>query len=348
MICISIQKSKTTEKFVHQSVLPEETLFWLNCQKGLVYIDATVGGAGHSKEIASRIYPEGRLIALDVDPVALEIAKENLARYHDIVTILQTNYSNIPEILKNLNIEKITGGILFDLGASYYQLTSAERGFSFLKEAPLDMRFDPENPLTAYDVVNSYSEKKLVEIFQNYGEERFSKRIARKIVEERKKQPVKTTTQLADIVKTTVPYSKYKIHPATRVFQGLRIFVNNELENLEKTLKQIIPLLEKDARIVVISFHSLEDRLVKNIFKYYSLNREDSSGQQRVYQTRQLEILTKKPVIASADEIKRNRSSRSAKLRAAKKISEVSSTEGLEFYDSAKHQRKSKKEREFT
>lgn len=320
LIFITTQEPKITEQFVHQSVLPEEVLFWLDCRQGLIYIDATAGGAGHSKEIAARICPDGKLIALDVDPVALETARENLAQYHDIVTILQTNYSNIPEILKNLNIKKITGGILFDLGASYYQLTSAKRGFSFLKESPLDMRFDPENPLTAYDVVNSYSEKKLVEIFQNYGEEKFSKRIAGKIIEERKKQPVKTTTQLANIVKSAVPYSKYKIHPATRVFQGLRLFVNNELDNFETTLKQVIPLLEKDARIVVISFHSLEDRLVKNIFKYYSLDKEDYPEQGHVYQRRQLEILTKKPVTASVDEIKRNRSSRSAKLRAAKKI----------------------------
>lgn len=273
------------------------------------------------KEIAERIYPDGRLIALDSDPVAFEAAKEKLASLQEIVTILRSNYNKIPEILASLNIKQITGGILFDLGASYYQLTSWERGFSFSREADLDMRFDPDNPITAYDIINNYSKDELFKIFKEYGEERFSGRIAKKIVEIRKIKPIKTTTELSNIVKSIVYQGRSKIHPATRVFQALRIAVNNELKNFETTLKDVIPLLAKDARIVVISFHSLEDRLVKNLFKYYS-SKCKCLPEQMVCTCGpgQLEILTKKPIVASEEEVRRSSPSRSAKLRVAKKI----------------------------
>jgi 16S rRNA (cytosine1402-N4)-methyltransferase len=299
----------------------EEVLEGLNLRHGLVYVDATAGGAGHSKEIAARIQPDGRLVAIDTDPAAIEAATKNLEPYSRIVTIVKANYTDIPIILRDLNIEKITGGILFDLGASYYQLTSEERGFSFLKESFLDMRFDPNNPITAYDIVNTWSESDLVRIFSEYGEERYSKRIAKRILEKRKQNPIKTTSELADAVKSAVPVFKSRIHPATRVFQALRIAVNNELQNIENSMKEVIPLLSIDARIAVISFHSLEDRLVKNLFKYYSSNCKCLPHQLICEcESGQIEILTKKPITATKEEIKHNPPSRSAKLRIAKKI----------------------------
>jgi len=307
--------------FSHKPVMLEETLQGLDLKHGLIYVDATAGGAGHSREIAARIYPDGKLIALDADPVAIEAATKNLAAYSSIVTIVKANYSQLPQILQDLNIKKITGGILFDLGASYYQLTNKERGFSFSKESFLDMRFDPDNPITAYDIVNNWPEADLVRIFSEYGEERYSKRIAKKILEKRSNNPIKTTTELADTVKSAVPPYKSKIHPATRVFQAIRIAVNNELQNFENTFKEVIPLLAKDARIAVISFHSLEDRLVKNLFKYYSSNCRCLPNQLICKcEPGQIEILTKKPIIATKEEIRDNPPSRSAKLRIAKKI----------------------------
>ncbi len=328
----------------------QETLQGLDLKKGLVYVDATAGGGGHSYEIAKAIYPDGRLIAVDADAVAVSVLKEKLCDFQDIVTIVNANYSAVPKILTELNIEKITGGILFDLGASYYQLTSDERGFSFLKEAPLDMRYDKNNKLTAYDVVNSYSKADLERILKEYGEERFYRKIASMIVEKRRKAPIKTTTELATIAKTAYYPKRFKIHPATRMFQALRIEVNNELENLKNTFKEVIPLLEKNARIVAISFHSLEDRLVKNTFKYYSLKYGDLTGNEaRIAQgsyndyaglsadsgkirncnqasercllrEQGLEIITKKPLTASPEEVKSNPPSRCAKLRVARKI----------------------------
>ena len=308
-------------EFVHKPVMLKETLEGLNLQHGLIYVDATVGGAGHSREIAARIYPEGRLIAMDADPVAIETATRNLEPYSKIVTIVKANYIDLPRILRDLNIEKITGGILFDLGASYYQLTSGERGFSFLKESFLDMRFDPNSSLTAYDIINAWSESELVRIFSEYGEERYSKRIAKRILEERKNTPIKTTTELVNTIKSAIPAFKSKIHPATRVFQALRIAVNNELQNIENSMKEVIPLLAIDARIAVISFHSLEDRLVKNLFKYYSSNCRCLPHQLICEcESGQIEILTKKPITATKEEIRDNPPSRSAKLRIAKKI----------------------------
>jgi len=313
--------NKKLIKYNHYPVLLKETIDALDCKKGLIYVDATLGGGGHSFEIAKRIYPEGRLISFDVDPDAIEESSKKLEPYKDIVTIVKANYSQIPEKLLQLNIPKITGGIVFDLGASYHQFMKAEKGFSFSKEASLDMRFDPESPVTAYDIINNKTEHELRMIFQEYGEERFSRRIAKKIVEKRKEKTIKTTTELADLIKYSVPKTHTNIHPATRVFQAIRISVNNELLNFENTLRSSIPMLEKSAKIVIISFHSLEDRLVKNLFKYYSSNckckREqlicNCSG-------KELEIITKKPITASPGELRENPPSRSAKLRVSQKI----------------------------
>lgn len=296
---------KAMTSFTHTTVLLKEAVDLLDCRKDKLYIDATAGGGGHSLEIAGRIYPEGRLIMLDADPEAIKAATVRLEPYKDITTIIKSNYSEIPEVLDSLNIDSISGGVLFDLGVSFHQLTSETRGFSFAKEAPLDMRMDPENPVTACDIVNNEREEELYKIFRELGEERFSGRIARRIVEARRVKKIETTTELADIVKKSVPFQKNRrIHPATRVFQALRIAVNNELDILEKILHKVLPLLDKSARIVVISFHSLEDRLVKKTFKGAEC----------------LKILTKKPVSPTFEETKNNPACRSAKLRAAEKL----------------------------
>jgi 16S rRNA (cytosine1402-N4)-methyltransferase len=327
-------------EFIHKTVLLNEAIDGLNCSAGKIYIDATVGGGGHSVEIAKKIGSEGNLLAFDVDEDAIKASTEKLQNFQNI-KIIKSSYTQIPVILKELGIEKITGGILFDLGASYHQLTTQERGFSFTKEAFLDMRFNQDCPnkdlsknqksrglikgsgshLTAYEIINKYTESALADIFFKYGEERFSRRIAKKIVEKRKEKPIETTTELADIIKASVPFSKLNIHPATRVFQALRIAVNKELDVIETTLQQIIHLLDKDARIVVISFHSLEDRLVKNIFKKYSSDCECPPEQIICScEPKQLKILTKKPLIPSSKELKDNPSARSAKMRIAEKI----------------------------
>lgn len=299
----------------------KEAVDGLDCQDGKIYIDATAGGGGHSYEIAKRISPNGKLISTDMDIEAINAARQKTEEFSDIVEMAQASYTQIPEILYKRGIDKITGGILFDLGASYHQLTSAERGFSFSKDAPLDMRFNPDDSFSAYDVINTYKEEELANIFRLYGEERFPGRIARRIVEQRKKEPIKTTLQLANLIKSSVPFTKSKINPATRVFQAIRIEVNNELNNIEKAIKCIIPLLEKDARMVVISFHSLEDRLVKTLFKYYSSDC-NCHPEQLICKCdpKQLEVLTKKPIVASEEEVKLNPPSRSAKLRVAKKV----------------------------
>ncbi len=308
-------------EFCHYTVMLNEAVDGLDCQDGKIYIDATAGGGGHSYEIAKRISPNGRLISTDMDIEAINAACKKTEEFSDIIEIVQASYTEVPEIIKAREIDKITGGILFDLGASFHQLTSTERGFSFSKDAPLDMRFNSDDSFSAYDLINTYKEDELANVFRLYGEERFPGRIARRIVEERKKEPIKTTLQLANLIKASIPFSKGKIHPATRVFQAIRIEVNNELKNIEKAIKRIIPFLEKDARIVVISFHSLEDRLVKNLFKYYSSSC-NCPPEQLICKCdpRQLEILTKKPIVASEEEVKLNPPSRSAKLRVAKKV----------------------------
>ncbi len=310
------------EEFNHYPVMMNEAVDALDCKGGLLYIDATLGGGGYSLEIAKRISPDGRLLAFDVDENAIAEAKKHLSDYSDCIKIFKSNYANIPKILEEAGIGEITGGIVFDLGASYYQLTSKQRGFSFSSDARLDMRFDLEASKTAYDVVNYYSEEELIRIFKEYGEERFSRRIALRIVKKRQEKKIETTKELASLICSAVPHNpRNRIHPATRVFQAIRIEVNNELKNLENTLNDVISLLAKNARIAVVSFHSLEDKIVKRIFKYHSSDCNCS-----VYdlicscQPKKLEVLTKKPIIASEGEIKQNPPSRSAKLRIAKRV----------------------------
>ena len=304
------------EEFNHYTVLKKEAVDALNCQDGKIYIDATLGGGGHTSLIAERILPLGKVIGFEVDEFAIKKAQEVLKDFQN-VTIVNTGYQNFEDILSKFNIEKITGGVLFDLGASYYQLTSTERGFSFSKESLLDMRFNLSQELTAYDVVNLYEEEELANIFYKYGEERYSRRLARAIVQNRKLKKIETTIQLAKIISSSLPYKNSRTNPATRIFQALRIEVNKELRNIEDTLKKIVPFLEKDAKIVVISFHSLEDRIVKNVFKEYASDYDSEHG---VEKTKYLEIETKKPIYPSESEIRENLPSRSAKMRVARRV----------------------------
>ena len=308
------------EEFKHYTVMKNEAVDALECKNGLVYVDCTLGGGGHSELILQRISPDGRLIAFDIDDDAIRAASERLKNYNNI-TIVKESYTNIKKALKNLGIEKITGGVLFDLGASYHQLTKAERGFSFMKEAPLDMRFDTNSDFTAYDVVNFYPEEDLVRIFSEYGEERFSKRIAKAITETRKNKKIETTLELSDLIIKSTPKIKSAVHPATRVFQAIRIEVNHELQNVKNTLNDVLDLLEFGAIISVISFHSLEDRIVKHLFKYHS-QRCHCDRNQMICKCPPpvLELVNKKPIMASAEEIKENPPSRSAKLRIARCI----------------------------
>lgn len=306
--------------FTHYTVMKNEAVDALNCKDGLIYVDCTLGGGGHSELILQRISPNGKLISFDIDQDAIDAASERLKAYKNL-TIVKDSYTNVKQVLKNLGIEKITGGILFDLGASYHQLTKQERGFSFSKEAPLDMRFNMDSNFSAYDVVNDYSEDELVKIFSEYGEERFSKRIAKKIVEQRKIKKLETTTELADLIVNCTPKVKSHIHPATRVFQAIRIEVNHELQNVKNTLNDVLDLLDFGAIISVISFHSLEDRLVKQTFKYYS-TRCHCERNQMVCNCPPpvIELVNKKPMMASEEEIKENPPSRGAKLRIARCI----------------------------
>jgi len=300
----------------HVSVLRDETLEFLNLRPGCVVVDATVGLGGHSKEILKRILPGGKLVAIDQDEKALETAKKNLAEYKDHVQFLHGNFSDLVSLLKNAGVDS-ADALLMDLGVSSYQLSDPGRGFSFLEDGPLDMRMNLRQELQAKDVVNSSSEKDLADIIFQYGEERLSRRIARAIVEVRRKQRFQTTMQLADVIERAVGrfYRKQKIHPATRTFQALRIYVNRELDSLEKVLQEGIHILKPGGRWVVISFHSLEDGMVKRAFRDVLALRGGSEGGRQL-----VKVLTKKPVRPSLKEIESNSRARSAKLRAVEKI----------------------------
>ena len=306
------------DDFKHYTVMLNEAVDALECKSGKIYVDCTLGGGGHSELILKRISPNGRLIAFDIDDEAIRHAKERLKSFSNL-TIVKSSYTNIKEELHKLGIEKITGGVILDLGASYHQLTKAERGFSFSKDAPLDMRFDMGSNFSAYDVVNNYSEEDLVRIFSEYGEEHFSKRIAKKIVEIRRTKPIRTTKELADLIISATPRVKSHIHPATRVFQAIRIEVNNELKNVNIVLHDILDLLDKGGIISVISFHSLEDRIVKQFFKFESQKCRCNDMICKCPPPR-IELVNKKPIMASKNEILENPPSRSAKLRVVRAI----------------------------
>ncbi len=303
--------------FTHFTVMKNEVVDSLCCENSdKIYVDCTLGGGGHSEEILKRISPNGKLISFDVDIDAIKHASKRLKKYKNI-TIIKGNYADIDKHLKSLGIEKITGGVIFDLGASFHQLTNQERGFSFLKDSPLDMRFNQEQKFSAWDIVNKYSEADLVNIFSKYGEERFSKRIANAIVH---KRPINTTKELNELIINSTPKIKSKIHPATRVFQALRIEVNHELLNFENTLLKVINLVDVGAIISLLSFHSLEDRIAKQTLKKYSQCRCEKYSPVCTCGGKLLEIINKKPILATAEEVRINPPSRSAKLRIAKRV----------------------------
>lgn len=300
----------------------KEAVDALQCTTGKLYVDCTVGGAGHSSLIANKIQPDGKLICLDVDDDAIKQAKEKLKSFPH-VHIIKTNYKNIHFALLEAGEKSINGGILADLGTSFHQLTSAERGFSFSSEAMLDMRMDQSLETSAYELINQLSESELVNIFSKYGEEKYSKRIAKAIIEEKSERPIKTTSQLAELVKRSTPKNpKQKIHPATRVFQALRIAVNDELSILEESLTNFLTLTEPGARIAIITFHSLEDRIVKKFFNYWSSSCicYPKLAKCLCGHTPKLKIINKKPIVASEEEINSNPPSRSAKLRIAERL----------------------------
>ena len=306
----------------HSPVLLEKTIKYLNIKPDGIYFDGTLGRGGHSKVIIKKLYNgDGFLIGTDKDLKAIEYCKENLS--NDKTKIYHESYTAIPEILSSLGIPGLDG-IVLDLGVSSPQLDKAERGFSYSKEAPLDMRMDKTQKLTAYKIVNNYSVDKLNDIIYKYGEERWASRIAEFIVRERKKSPIKSTQDLVDIIKMAIPASARNSggHPARRTFQAIRIETNQELNELEKILELIPSVLNKGGRACIISFHSLEDRLVKHSFR--DAAKECVCPPEipvcRCDKEKTLKVITKSPVRADQEEIEKNRRARSAKLRVAERI----------------------------
>ena len=304
--------------FKHTSVLLEETVDGLNIKPDGIYVDGTLGGGGHAYEVCSRLSSKGRFIGIDQDEAAIEAAGARLSDFGERVTIVRSNYCDMKLRLQELGIDKVDG-IVLDLGVSSYQLDTAERGFSYRVDAPLDMRMDRRQKMTARDIVNDYSEMDLFRIIRDYGEDKFAKNIAKHIVMEREKGPIETTGQLIEIIKRAIPmkFQKTAGHPAKRTFQAIRIELNRELEVLRDTLDDMIELLNTDGRICIITFHSLEDRIVKSIFK----RNEDPCTCPSHFpvcvcgNVSKGKVITRKPILPSDEELEENSRSKSAKLR---------------------------------
>lgn len=305
-------------QFNHISVLADEVIENLNIKEDGIYVDLTLGKGGHSKKILQRLSSKGRLIGLDQDQDALNAAKENLKDFSN-VSFIKSNFENIDKVLQDLGISKIDGALM-DIGVSSYQIDNKDRGFSYMNDGPLDMRMDRENELTAAKVLNEYPTDQLVRIFSSYGEERYSKTIARKIVQRRAEKPFESTFDLRDLIQKTSRSNEP--HPEKRVFQALRIEVNRELEVLEKTLEKVIDHLEIDGRLCVISFHSLEDRIVKNTFN--DLAKDCICPPELPVcvcnHKAKIKIITKKPIVAKKEELDLNSRAKSAKLRVCQRI----------------------------
>ena len=311
-------------EFNHYSVLLNETIENLNIKPDGIYVDGTLGGGGHAYQVASRLSEKGRLIGIDQDADAIAAAGERLKEFGDKITIIRSNYANMKEELHRIGVEKVDG-IVLDLGVSSFQLDTPERGFTYRDEnAPLDMRMDDRQSLTAKDIVNGYSEMDLYRIIRNYGEDKFAKNIAKHIVQERAKKPIKTTGELTEIIRASIPM-KVQVtggHPAKRTFQAIRIELNKELEVLQNNLDDMIDLLNPGGRICIITFHSLEDRIVKTNFKRNEnpctcpsdfpvcVCGKKSKGK----------VVTRKPILPSEEELEVNSRSKSAKLRVFERV----------------------------
>ncbi len=308
--------------FNHVTVLLKEAVEGLNLKPNGIYVDCTLGGAGHSSYLLSQLSKEGRLIAFDQDDVAIENAKEVLSSYEGQYTIIKSNFRFLKEKLLEVGITEVDG-VLFDLGVSSPQLDTPERGFSYHHDAPLDMRMDQTASLTAYDVVNHWSYEQLVRIFFQYGEEKFSKQIARKIEARREERPIETTGELVEIVKEGIPAAARRSggHPAKRIFQAIRIAVNDELQAFEEAVEGAIEVTKKGGRVSVITFHSLEDRICKNIFKKHSKGPDLPPGLPIIPEEYKptLKLITRKPILPSEEELVENNRARSSKLRIAEK-----------------------------
>ena len=305
--------------FKHYSVLLNEAVEGLNIKENGIYVDCTLGGAGHSLEILKRL-KTGKLYAFDQDNVALENAKQKLAEYSDKVVFIKSNFVNLKEKLADYGVHEVDG-VLYDLGVSSPQLDTPERGFSYNYDTKLDMRMDTDAKISAYEVVNEYSYHDLVKIFYRYGEENFSKQIARNIEKKREQKPIETTFELVEIIKESIPAAKRRTggHPAKRVFQAIRIAVNNELSVFEDSLEQAIEIVGIGGRISVITFHSLEDRICKQIFNSYAKSKDIPKNLPIMPEESlsKLKVITRKPIYPSDIELEENNRSRSAKLRIA-------------------------------
>ncbi len=307
----------------HVTVLKEEAVDGLNVRPDGVYVDCTLGAGGHSEGIAARLGPQGRLIGIDRDDTALALARERLARFDSVVTLVKSDFRRLTDALRRAGVPQVDG-ILFDLGVSSMQLHEAERGFSYNHDAALDMRMDRTQPLTAREIVNQWDERELARVIRDYGEERFARQIARRIVQARQRAPIETTGQLAELVKEAIPAAARRSgpHPAKRTFQAIRIAVNDELGALQDALAQAIDCLAPGGRVAVITFHSLEDRIVKETFaKEAAACRCPPDFPVCVCGGEQgrLRLVTRKPVVPSAQELAANPRARSAKLRVAEK-----------------------------
>lgn len=323
---VGVRKGKrwvVSVEFAHKPVLAEEVLEQLRPRDGGIYVDCTVGGGGHAGAILRASSPRGRLIGLDQDPEALEAAARHLSLYGSRVELIRANFADLGRVLEGYGIAAVDG-VLFDLGVSSPQLDEPERGFTYREDAPLDMRMDPSRPTTAYHLVNGLTEKELLDIIQRYGEERWAGRIARFIVEARERERIETTGRLVEIIKAAIPAGARRKgpHPARRTFQALRIAVNDELGSLERGLVQAVRFLKPGGRVGVISFHSLEDRIVKQFF------RQEEKGcvcppEQPVCTCGRrptLRVLTRRPITAKETEVDENPRARSAKLRVAERL----------------------------
>ncbi|EEC56874.1 16S rRNA (cytosine(1402)-N(4))-methyltransferase RsmH [[Bacteroides] pectinophilus] len=305
-------------EFKHKSVLLDETIESLNIKPNGIYVDGTLGGGGHSYEIAKRLTDGGRLIGIDQDEDAIRAAKERLSEFADRVTIVRDNYCNMPKVLDELGVSKVDG-ILLDIGVSSYQLDEAERGFTYKQDAPLDMRMDQRQEMTAKDIVNGYSEEDLYRIIRDYGEDKFAKNIAKHIVQARQIKPVETTFELDEIIKAAIPM-KFRAtggHPAKKTFQAIRIELNRELEVLDESIDAMTDLLNDNGRLCIITFHSLEDRIVKTRFR----KNENPCTCPPDFpvcvcgKKPKGKVITRKPIVPDEEELEENKRAKSSKLR---------------------------------